>query len=588
MDRSDAVRRFFPLVLPAVLAFALAATGCGDDDGGSDPDADVPDGSTPAEPLEIDRLFTTDEGETCLYASPIEVVSQGERGVLTADLGGTLRAHDPITGELQWSASLPEGPEGAGAREILATPAALGNLLVVGWQHFRTHHFIGVFDLETRAMATDFPVLQLGGSVPNFDGTEDVDFRSDKQLMRGIVKLLPRPGAELGLAYVALGNAPNSSPHHGWIFELDLDAWRAEGAEAAVLNRFSTTADNDCGPEGDPDPGLCGGGIWNAAGLQFYEDDEGQTQIYFATGNGRTNYNRRDYANSLLRITPGLEFEDGCDPELCADYDEVEPSRACLASCRNVFTPRLMEGEPPLQLENGLCDGLAFTECYRLLDADLGSSGPVRITLPSGDAHFVQAGKDGALYLVDGENMGVMHQRLQVMEFCGTEDDPCTANWLGMFVTHPVVAEVDGDPVVILASNMADRTHWSGISAVRISETAEGPRMSVLWRVPEFDSEEGSSTFRHHPGRPVLYTVGGVDYVFVVETRRGGVADPPGRLWGVRVDTGELVVRERLADSGQRWSLPLVLEDRIYVAGCDPRAAEEGYLMGFQLSGGGL
>ncbi len=545
-----------------------------------------PSTPTPVEPtsqVEVERIFETDEDEACIYASPLLVTSQGQSGVLTVDQNGALRVFDPESGDLQWTLTLPPVPDGGGALRALNTPVVVGNYLIIGWQAFRSHHFVGVVDLETRAMSSEFEVLELGGSVPNFDGSEEVTFRPDKQLMRGIVRHLPRDGMELGLAYMALGNAPNSSPHHGWVFEINLDEWRASGADAAIINRFATTADNECGPEGSPDAGLCGGGIWNAAGLQFYEDEAGQTHIYFAAGNGRTNVQRNSYANTLMRLQPGLDFDPECDATLCENYDEVNPSRECQASCQNLFIPRLAPGEAPLRPESGECDDLTFTECYRLLDADLGASAPVRVELPSGRIVFVQPGKDGALYLVDGEHFGTMIQRLQVMDFCGTPEDTCRANWLGMFVTHPALAEVDGVPVVILASNMADSTHPSGISAVRVVEEGENVSLDILWQVPPFDSVEATNTFRHHPGRPVVFEHEGVQYVFVVETRRGAGADAPGVLWGVRVDTGEVIAQEELNDAGQRWSLPLLVGERLYVGVCDARADEVGHLEAFSL-----
>mgnify|MGYP000848271813 CR=1 FL=1 len=43
----------------------------------------------------------------------------------------------------------------------------------------------------------------------------------------------------------------------------------------------------------------------------------------------------------------------GCDPTACASYDEVNPAEACMASCQDVFIPRLAPGEAPLTPEDG-------------------------------------------------------------------------------------------------------------------------------------------------------------------------------------------------------------------------------------------
>ena len=344
-------------------------------------------------------------------------------------------------------------------------------------------------------------------------------FDSHYQLLRSEVEHVATPGTDLGVAYVSFGNGPSQQPFHGWVFALDVDAWRDDGPDAAITRIFNTTAENGCGTPGNQDAMLCGGGVWNAAGLVVYEDATG-SHILIPSGNGNVDYSVGAYAHSVLRVDLDLQFEPNCDATLCAGFDNQDPEPICLASCENVFTARLAPGDPALAPEDGTCDGLTFQQCYGALDADLGASSPAVVDVPGGPRVIVQPGKDGALYLVDLENLGTMYQRLQLMDFCGTPSDPCAAFWIGTLVTEPAVTTVDGTSVVVVASVMSDNTHPSGITALNVEMTANGPRMTIRWQVPQFDSAEARAMFRHHPGRPVIIPVDGEPYVFVVETRR--------------------------------------------------------------------
>ena len=54
-------------------------------------------------------------------------------------------------------------------------------------------------------------------------------------------------------------------------------------------------------------------------------------------------------------------------------------------------------------------------ECLAVMDWDLGTSAPVKIELRDAPAVLVQSGKDGGLYLVDAERMGVLYDRRQLV-----------------------------------------------------------------------------------------------------------------------------------------------------------------------------
>lgn len=577
------------LSLRAALAAAVALAGCGDDssdgDSGPPPDFGV-DETTPS----IEPLFASEVLEGCTYASPILVRSRGQDIVLAVGQKGMVLAVDPASGETVFTYQLPVDPEDD-FLDVLSTPAVIdgGTKLVFGYQEIvgewvRQNAELVVFDLETRELATDFSPLTLGAMVPTASGTGDVVFDARYQLMRAEIHVETVPDRDLGLAYVSLGNGPSVQPFHGWVFEVDLDAWRAEGDP--ISSTLVTTRENECGPPGNRDPMLCGGGVWNAAGPTFLEDEEGTYEILVPTGNGRVDLDREAFAHSVMRTQRGLAFDAGCDPAVCAGFDETDPDPSCLETCTNVFIARETSDSPLARPDDGRCEGLSFMECYGALDADLGANSPVVVRPAGGPEVVVQGGKDGAIYLADHEHLGRLYQRLQLLEQCGAGDDVCRAFWIGMLVTKPAVAMVDGDPIVIFPSVMADRTHPSGVSALKVVMEDGEPRMEVLWQVPAFDTELATTTFRHHPGRPFIVEWQGEPYVLVVETRRsepGDVATPPGLLWGIRVRDGQVAFSQRITNAGQRFALPLVVEDRVYISTCDRIALSDGQIEGFRL-----
>lgn len=577
-------------------------------DGGGADAGEVPDGATPPRDAGADAHFDAavapgdvtaehlwqSSDTSCIYGSPMAVRSQGEDAILVIGVEGEMRLLDPDTGADVWGMQLaPTAP--ADLIGVVATPTIVAERYAVfGYAEIQRSpwdilgFYVAVLDLDTRALSTDFERIHIQASVPSQDGSGDVVFEPLRAVNRGAMKHVDVPDRELGLVYVSYGNGPSVQPFHGWVFELDLDAWRTSGPDAAVTGTLLTTAENDCGPPGNPMTMVCGGGVWNAAGPTIDVRPDGTYEIFVATGNGRVDFDIGAYAHAVMRTGRGLGFDRACDETMCAPFDELDPARGCLESCANIFVPRLPEGEPPLLDGEGRCEGLTFLECYGALDADLGANMPVVFEVPGGPRVLVQPGKDGALYLVDAEHLGTMYQRMQVMDFCGTADDECEASWLGTFVTHPALAWVDGDPVVILTGQMGDNTHPSGITAVRVAMDGDAPRMEILWQVPDFDSPEALTAFRNQSGRPTIVELDGEAYVFVVETRRGiyvlvpGI-DPPGILWGVRVRDGHLAVRAPLSGAGQRYVLPLVVGDRIFVNSCDGRGEIEGRVDAFRL-----
>jgi len=88
---------------------------------------------------------------------------------------------------------------------------------------------------------------------------------------------------------------------------------------------------------------ICGGGIWAPAGPQIYPVADSY-EIVVPTGNGQIDPARHDYANTVMRLKPGLKFDSGCDIQQCANFDSANPDKGCMESCKNLFIPRLSAG----------------------------------------------------------------------------------------------------------------------------------------------------------------------------------------------------------------------------------------------------
>ncbi|MDP6946085.1 MAG: hypothetical protein QF464_18190 [Myxococcota bacterium] len=222
--------------------------------------------------------FLTEEEASCNMASPLSHLStDGVTEVLTITLDGIIRAFDPDTGEERWRHAI-ASPEGESVI-LLSTPAIIDDLMLVTWSFAvtgtglpdqgkwpKTSHHVQGFDLDTRAWHPDFPRVSLTASETAWDGA-DVTLTPSKQKIRSRVAYLP-DGEGDGLAYVSMGDGSGGHPYHGWLFELDMDAWRSAGAEAAISGVMLTTRDTDCAYDNEEwlFSEVCGGGIWSPAG----------------------------------------------------------------------------------------------------------------------------------------------------------------------------------------------------------------------------------------------------------------------------------------------------------------------------------
>ena len=501
----------------------------------------------------------------CITASPLVVSSRGESFVFVAVSDGLLAGVRPKTGQRVWEIRLP-APEGY-RPWLLATPVRFENKLAVAYQiralrsHERIGHRVVVVDLEQRRLDPDFPVVELQAQKTSSDGTGVVHFNPSTALSRSALVYGPGSGTHPGYVYVSFGNFADLQPSHGWVFELDLRAWRGRGPQAAISGVLLTTPEKACLPEGTTGSryAICGGGVWSHAGPQVYPVVD-SFELLIPTGNGELAPLRQDYANTLMRVGPGLTFESGCDPQLCTEFNPNEPDGACLESCKNLFVPRLPAGDE-LRPASGVCDDKTFWECLTWLDYDLGANSPVKVTVPNGPTVYVQPGKDGSVYLIDAEHMGTLYDREQLVEVCGTLEDPCKIDWAGMIVTQPALTEDDGVPVVIVPTFMSDATHPAGLVALKIVLENERPRFELFWQAPDFSTQEARDRFRYHPTRVAVAPLGetGEDYAWVGDTNF---------VLGVRVRDGHIVERQKMLGWRSRNLLPLIHDNILYVPSC--------------------
>jgi hypothetical protein len=546
-------------------------------------------------PLSAERLFpidadAVDRHVACHFASP--VAYDGADGLeILLSVSDAIVAVDPLTGARKWSVTLP-APDGEMAF-VVATPLLLEDSLVVGYHTTswsdenrdvvatRHRQRVAVVDLASHALDPTFAAFDLSGEAPTADGGAQVPFDPLNALGRGAIIGGRAPGDLLGKAYVTFGNARDIQPWHGFAFEIDLDAWKSDGPSAAISGFLVTTPEIDCGTPGTSGSRqrICGGGLWSPSGPLLLANDDG-FELILAAGNGQLDLARHDYANTLLRVGPGLDFDPGCDPGACADFDSDAPSLSCVESCTRLHVPRMPEGEEFSSLvSGGRCEGLTLFECWETLDY-IGGSTPAHVSL-EGFELLVYPTKDGAVYLVDADHLGTQYARRQLVAVCGTESATCRWDWAGMIVTKPTVTHAIGGPLAIIPTFMPDTAQEAGVFALRVVLREGVPTLEEAWRWPPAGSSDAKSRFRVHPSRVALTTIEGREIALVVEPMDAG--EGLGRLIALEVETGQLLMDAPLVGRGYRFLLPLVVGDRIYVPSCESNAGDS-WLEGYRLS----
>jgi hypothetical protein len=522
--------------------------------------------------------------EQPILASPLLDLSQVKPLIVVASSDGEIAMLDAETGVPDWRIRAP-APEGQQV-ELVSTPAMVGGKLIVVYQCLergvRVSHRLAVIDMSNKKLDEAFPVLELNAEKPSADGLSSVKFNPPTAYSHAALQHAAKKVGGLGVVYAAFGNAGDTQPFHGWLFEIDLDAWRQRGVKEAVTAVLLTTPEAECPVtvEYGTQEMICGGGIWAPAGPQIYPDGDSY-EILVPTGNGQVDLKRRDYANTLMRLKPGLAFDSGCDEALCAAFDPVHPDPACMASCKNVFMPRLADGNAPLRPASGECDDKSYSECLAWMDYDLGANAPVGTALKDGRPVLIQAGKDGGVSLLDADHLGRQFDRIQIADLCGTPEDPCKRSWAGMIVTRPALSYVDGDPVVTIPTFIPDQTHPAGLVALKIVAENGVPKLRRFWQYPDAAGAKAKQIFRSHPSLPVISKFGKTDedMVWIVDIGMQGT------IYGIRVRDGKLLAEASMQGTGRQLSAPLIYNDTLYAASTLP-ATNQAMLEAFKIEVG--
>lgn len=538
--------------------------------------------------LELERLFPTEENAglvftDCTTSSPL--VFMGEDGPeIIVGTNDRIVALHPETGSELYSIELPalrdERPF------VVSTPVLIGQKLVVAYHTTvaasesqnpgrdlmdkRISQMVAVVDLVAREIDEDFPAVVLSAVEPSADEGHVVPFRADKSLQRGKLVHVPGDEGSLGRVIVTFGNARDLQPWHGWAFSLSLDAWKTDGAAAAVTNVLLVTPEHDCGPEDKSGSRarICGGGLWAPTGPLLVNRPDGKVDVILAPGNGQLDFSRGNYANTLLRTDAELQFTPGCNETACADFNPDHPSRACVESCDNVFVPRIPEGDPAFAPESGVCEGVdSMFACWEKLDY-VGGSTPA-FAESNGKRLLAYPTKDGHVYLVDADHLGTLYQRKELVKVCGTKDDACKADWAGMIVGQPSVAQVAGKPLLVVPTFMPDSTHTAGVFGLSVEVEGDNARLETRWVFPDPESPEAKTRFRMHPSQATIaqVTEEGHRAVFLVEPATGQMEH--GKLLAVRLEDGHLLTDIDKAGRGRRFIEPLVHDGVVYTVSCE-------------------
>lgn len=537
----------------------------------------------PVDHFKLRPLFPTDINQSVRFddsiiASTLLYFSQGKPLVIVPVSNGVIAALDSETGVVDWQLNIP-APDGQQV-ELIATPVIIGDKLIISYQcinnkGIRSSHRMVVIDLVKKQLDDSFPILTLSAQKTEANGNNMVKFDPGTAFSHAALKHVHKSGTNLGYVYAAFGAAQDEQPFHGWLFEIDMDAWQASKhhpKKNALASVLLTTPEANCPLKittGGTQEMICAGGIWAPAGIEIYATAT-DYELIVPTGNGQIDLARKDYANTLMRVMPGLDFDPACDAGLCKNFDPTNPNEACMTSCKNLFMPRLAKGDKALKPATGECDDKNYWECLAHMDYDLGASTPVKVEMNDDYSLLVQAAKDGSVYLIDAKHLGTQYDRLQLVDICGTTTDPCRLGWAGMIVTKPVQTVVDGAPVVVIPTFMPDNSHAAGLVALKIVLENGKPKFQRFWQFPKPDSPEALQVFRSHPSFPVLTILGETaePVVWLVDIGSQGT------VYGVRLRDGVMVAKQSLQGAGRQLSTPLIHENKLYVASIMPKTGK--------------
>lgn len=268
-----------------------------------------------------------------VYAEPLVVDGQ----VIVATENDTLYALDARTGQVQWHTTV-------------GTPVPLSDLPCGDIDPLGITG-TPIYDPQTGLV---FAVAEIQGPAHILVG---IDAKTGHVKVR---RLVDPPGMNpqaqqqrsalalsRGSVYIAFGGLyGDCGDYHGWIV-----ASRTDGAGALLTYQVPTTRE---------------GGIWAAGGPVI----DAQGNLYVAVGNGAATQGNWDHSDSVLRLSPTLQLEDGFAPQ------------------------------------NWQSDNAS--------DSDLGSMGPV--LLPNGLMYA--NGKSSQGYLLRADHLGGIGGQIQTLSLC--------------------------------------------------------------------------------------------------------------------------------------------------------------------------
>jgi len=302
------------------------------------------DGMVFAQPLHVSHVFINGGFHNVVY-----VVTQHDTvSAFDADSTGValwsksfINAAQGITTIPSTDLNTPISPEIG----ITSTPVIDGGtgtiyVLVATKENGMHTHRLHALDIVTGAEKFGGPVQIQGSVAGTGDGSVggQLTFSSLLQLQRSALLLAN------GIVYIAFASHNDIGIYHGWVM----------GYDAATLQQKSIWNTTPTGSRG---------GIW-MAGCGLSADSSGNLYVVVGNGSFSANTGGKDYADSVVKLTPDLTVSDYFTPFNQADLNAG--------------------------------------------DVDLGSSGFVLLADQSGaNPHIgVTAGKEGRIYVLNRDNLG--------------------------------------------------------------------------------------------------------------------------------------------------------------------------------------
>jgi fibronectin type 3 domain-containing protein len=363
------------------------------------------------------KLFaTTVDGQVYaqpLYMENVNITTGANQGthnvVFVATEHDSLYAIDSTTGTILWQVALLTAEHGGSVTSVpnsavnssdispeigvTATPVidpttntifveAKTQEVASNGTHFE-HHLYAI-NIQSGAVNSDVLIADSIGdtyvSGPSVTGTGAgavngvVHFDALRQMDRPALTLVN------GNIYLAFASHGDNGPYHGWILGYSESSLTA----TAVFN---------VNPNGTED------GIWQAGGTLAYETVNGNTFLYFETGNGTfdTTLTQSPFNSNLMIPNKG----DYGDSFVKVEIDGTTAASGGLDATNNIngWGMHVVDYFTPMN-EGNLSNG----------DTDLGSGAPLLLPASAGSAThpnlMVGAGKEGRIYLIDRNNMG--------------------------------------------------------------------------------------------------------------------------------------------------------------------------------------